>query len=183
MRRFALLLAVAAGSLALPAAATAATTLVTPDGALRPQPFQSWVDRAAVPTPPGVVTVSLGACPGGPAWGAACADPRTRTVHLGPQGRDPVTVLHELGHLFDELVLDDADRSGFRRILRRNGAWLAAASTNPLHEQFAEAYALCARYPRLRATRLAMYGYVATPRRHSRVCGFIRATAARHAVR
>jgi hypothetical protein len=183
MRRFALLLALAAGSLLTPAGASAATTLATAAGALRPQPFQSWVDRAAVPTPPGVVTVHLGACPGGPAWGAACAVPETRSMHLGPEGRDPVTVLHELGHLFDDLVLDDTDRTAFAGIMRRRGAWLAAASTNPLHEQFAEAYALCARYPRLRATRLGMYGYIATPRRHARVCAFIRAAGARHAVR
>jgi hypothetical protein len=183
MRRFALLLALAAGLLAFPAGASAGTTLVTQDGAPRPQPFQSWVDRAAVPTPPGVVTVALRACPGGPAWGAACADPLARTVYLGPEGRDPVTVLHELGHLFDALVLDDRDRAGFRSLMHRRSAWIAAASTNPLHEQFAEAYALCARHPRLRATRLAMYGYIATPRRHARVCGFIRAAAARHALR
>jgi hypothetical protein len=179
MRRFALLLAVAAGCLLGPAGASAATTLAAPDGALRPQPFQSWVDRAAVPTPPGVVTVALDACPGGPAWGAACADPQTRTVHLGPEGRDPVTLLHELGHLFDEYVLDGADRSAFRGILRRRGAWLAAAATNPLHEQFAEAYALCANYPVIRRSRMAMYGYLATPRRHARVCAAIHAAATR----
>jgi len=47
-------LAVAAAISLIPtAAASAATTLATPDGTLRPQPYQSWVDDSLVPTPDG----------------------------------------------------------------------------------------------------------------------------------
>jgi hypothetical protein len=181
MRRIVVCAVLLAGLL-VPAAAPA-TTLETDGGATRPQPFQSWVDRAAVPTPPGLVRLSLAACPGGPAWGAACASPADRAIHLGSEGRDPVTLLHELGHLFDELVLDDTDRAAFQALLGRRGPWFGPAASDPPNERFAEAYALCARYPRLRATRLGMYAYIATPRRHARVCRLVRAVAARHAVR
>ena len=165
-------------ALLVPATASA-TTLATPDGAVRPQPFQAWVDRSAVPTPPGVVTLHLESCPGGPAWGAACADSSALSIHLGSEGRDRVTLLHELGHIFDGRVLTDADRARLQALLGRPGAWDGPAADDPPHEQFAEAYALCARHPRLRATRLGMYGYVATPARHRAVCAVIRDAAAR----
>ena len=174
MRRIALCVAVLCGVLA--PGATAATTLETDHGTPRPQPFQSWVDRAAVPTPPGPVRLSFASCPGGPAWGAACALPHARAIHLGDEGRTPITLLHELGHLFDELTLDAADRDVLAGALGGSGTWFGPAAADPPNERFAEAYALCALHRRLRATRLGMYGYIATPRRHAQVCRAIRAT-------
>ena len=161
------------------APAATATTLTTPDGTVRPQPFQGWVDAAAVPTPPGVVTVHLAGCPGGPAWAGGCVDTLARAIHLGEDGRDRTTLLHELGHVFDATVMGDAARRRFQALIGRPGPWDGPPSTDPPHEQFAEAYALCARYPRLRGPRLGMYAYVATPRRHRAVCGLIRDAAAR----
>jgi hypothetical protein len=156
-----------------------ATTLHLAGGAPRPQPYQTWVDRSAVPTPPGVVTVNLAACPGAPSWSAACVNPATRIIHLGAEGRDSVTLLHELGHVFDAYVLDDAGRAQFQAIARAPGAWDGAAGSNPPIEQFAEAYALCARHPVLRRPRVGMYAYQVTPRRHAQVCAVIRAAAVR----
>jgi hypothetical protein len=170
------LLALALAALLAPAGAQATTLQVTGTG---PLPYQAWVDRSAVPTPPGDVTVNLASCPDGPAWSAACVNPATRVIHLGPDGRDSVTLLHEVGHIFDAYVLDDAGRAEFQAIARRPGPWEGSAASNPPIEQFAEAYALCANYPVLRRARMAMYGYLATPRRHARVCAAIRAAAAR----
>jgi hypothetical protein len=178
LRLAAALVTLALAALLAPAGAQA-TTLQLASGAARPQPYQAWVDRSAVPTPPGDVTVNLASCPGAPAWSAACVNPATRIIHLGREGRDSVTLLHELGHVFDAYILDDAGRAQFQAITRRSGPWHAPAETNPPIEQFAEAYALCASYPVLRRSRLAMYGYLATPRRHARVCAVIRAAAAR----
>jgi len=164
--------------LLLPAGADA-TILHLAGGPARPQPYQTWVDRAAVPTPAGAVTVNLASCPGAPSWSAACVNPATRIIHLGSEGRDSVTLLHELGHIFDAYHFDDAARAEFQAIIGRPGAWEGPAQTNSLIEQFAEAYALCARYPVLRRSRTAMYRYLATPRRHARVCALIRTAAAR----
>lgn len=163
---------------AMPAAAAAPTDIELV-GDAQAQPYQSWVAASRVPTPPGQVNLVLGACPGGPAWAAGCANPSERTIWLGVEGRNRVTLLHELGHLFDEYVLEAADRRRFQAIIGRRGAWEGPAAIDPPHEQFAEAYALCARHPRLRATRLGMYGYVATPARHRAVCAVIRDAAAR----
>ena len=159
-----------------------ATTLQLAGGAARPQPYQTWVDRSAVPTPPGEVTVKLAGCPDAPAWSAACVNPATRVIHLGSEGRDSVTLLHELGHVFDAYVLDDAGRAQFESVAGLSGPWENDAQANPPIEQFAEAYALCARYPVLRRSRMGMYDYLATPRRHARVCAAIRAAAARSGV-
>jgi hypothetical protein len=176
-RLSAALLALAAAALLAPAGAGATTLQIT--GAAGPAPYQAWVNRSAVPTPPGDVTVNLASCPDGPAWSAACVNPATRIIHLGPEGRDSVTLMHEVGHIFDAYVLDDAGRAEFQAITGRPGPWQGAASSNPPIEQFAEAYALCANYPVLRRSRMAMYGYLATPRRHARVCATIRAAATR----
>jgi len=54
-----LLTALAFAVLALLAGSAQASTLATPDGGLRPQPYQGWVDAALVPTPDGTVTLSL----------------------------------------------------------------------------------------------------------------------------
>src|SRR3712207_2420093 len=157
--------------LALLPATASATTLVTPGGAQRPQPYQSWVDRSAMPTPAGEVTLFLDACPDGPAWAAACASPFERSIHLGAEGRTRMTLLHELGHLFDATVLTDADRARFQALIGRPGPWTGPPSADPPHEQFAEAYAMCARRDHLSSTRLGMYAYVATAQRHRREIG------------
>src|SRR3954454_2410939 len=65
----------------LAAAPAGATVLVTPDGQIAPQPYQSWVDAAYVPTPPGEGVLSLEGCPGDPAL-PACSPSNQGTIQL-----------------------------------------------------------------------------------------------------
>lgn len=175
--RFAPLAAAVLMLLAAGTAQAAATTLVLPDGTQRPQPYQSWVDRSLVPTPPGVVTLHLGGCPvAGSAGG--CVIEGERAIHLAPEGRDRQTLLHELGHVFDSAVLPSRARTRFQSLVRRPGAWAGAASSDPPQERFAEAYALCAQRRRLTDTHFGMYDYAPSPRSHASACGIIRAAAA-----
>ena len=164
-----------AGALAAPAAATP-TTLQTAAGAERPQPFQGWTDRAEVPTPSGVVTLVLEACPAYVS-AAGCTFAQARRMHLAPIGRDRRTFFHELGHVFDAQVLTDGERQRFRRLVGARGPWFGVVGEDSPGEQFAEAYALCARFRTLRTTQFAMYDYVATPQRHAAVCALIRQAA------
>ncbi len=165
-----------AGVLAAPAMASPTTLAV--DGAVQAQPYQGWVDRSEVPTPPGIVNVFLSSCPVGPSWASACVFPDEREIHLGADGRDEGTLLHELGHLFDSQMLDTAERKRLQTLLGRRGAWRGASANDPPHEQFAEAYAMCAVHGSLlRRARVGMYGYVADPRQHTKICVAIRRAA------
>ena len=163
---------------ALPAPAAASPTTLAVDGAVQAQPYQGWVDDAAVPTPPGIVNVFLSSCPVGPSWASACVFPDQREIHLGVDGRDEGTLLHELGHLFDAQLLDTAERKRMQTLLGRKGAWRGASANDPPHEQFAEAYAMCGEYGALlRRARVGMYGYIADPRHHTKICTAIRRAA------
>ncbi len=164
---------VLAGLLAGPAAAT---TLVLPDGTQRPQPYQSWVDAAHVPTPAGTVTLHLAPCPVAASAGG-CVMRGRKEIFLGAAGRDRRTLLHELAHVFDQTDMRPRSRTRFQSLVRRPGAWAASAGGDSAEEQFAEAYALCAQRPRLSATWFGMYDYTPTPRRHARTCALIRAAA------
>src|SRR4051794_27600100 len=110
-------------------ASASATPLVLPDGPERPQPFQGWVDAALVPTPPGDVTLSLDGCPGAPDI-ASCAPVGQGVVALSRDWAGRHVVLHELGHVFDDLMPAWA-RTRFMRLIRRRGAWAPARSSTP----------------------------------------------------
>jgi hypothetical protein len=150
------------------AGSAAATTLVLPDGTVGPQPYQSWVDRAAVPTVPGVVTLRLDGCEDLP----GCVPAGTREIALSPDWANPHVLLHELGHLFD----DEMPAWARTEFLRLTGprAWLADPATNPASEQFAEAYSLCARKRVIRTRTFAAYRWAPTPLAHLRACSIIR---------
>jgi hypothetical protein len=148
-----------------------ATTLVLDDGTIRPQPYQSWVDAAAVPTPPGVVTLRLTACEDGEAMG--CSSHSGREIEVDPEWLRPHVLLHELGHVFDD-AMPAWGRTVFTAMLRRHDPWSGPTENNPPNEAFAEAYALCARHPALRSQYFANYHYAPTPARHRRVCALIR---------
>src|SRR5689334_18237386 len=94
-------------AIALLAAATPAraTVLVTPDGQIAPQPYQSWVDAAYVPTPPGEIVLSLAGCDGDPGM-PACSPVNQGTIQLSPEWANRHVLLHELGHIFDDLMPD-----------------------------------------------------------------------------
>lgn len=154
-------------ALAVPAAAHA-TTLVLEDGTAGPQPYQSWVDEASVPTPPGQVTLRLSGC--GDAGLIACEERRERTLDLDPGWISRPVLLHELGHVFDDAMPAWA-RTQFAALVHRHDPW--EGPVNPPSEWFAEAYALCARHPVIRQRYYAAYEYAPTPRRHRRICALI----------
>jgi hypothetical protein len=153
-----------------------ATTLVTPAGAPLGGPLQAVVTGSRIPTPPGAVAVDLHPCPGSPY--DACWD--TTVLHL-PTARGVDlrwTLMHELGHVFDDRVLAAADRAAFKRIIRYSGAW--TAGDEPSGERFAEAYAGCALYAHAPYGGLqGQYGYSAGPETFRRVCELIRRAAGR----
>jgi len=150
-----------------------ATTLVLTDGTIGPQPYQAWVDAALVPTPPGEVTLSLGGCPGEPTI-PSCSPQNQGVIALSRGWANKHVVLHELGHVFDDLMPDWA-RLRFRAInLRARAAWTTSSPSSP-NEQFAEAYALCARRLSLDERYFAAYRYAPTPARHRRTCALINA--------
>src|SRR3954452_7394432 len=133
--------------------------------------FQTWVDAAAMPTPPLNLYVVLDSCPVAISDGCIVHEPQA-TVYLGSFVRDRATVLHEVGHAFDATEMTDPDRAAFQAIFRDTRPW--RAPPNSPHERFAEAYSLCARHPAVRRTYAGAYGYRVTPAQQRRVCGLIR---------
>jgi hypothetical protein len=154
-----------------------ATTVVTPDG--RPaQPYQTWANQSAVPTPAGTVVLHLENCPGAPEWAGGCALPQQRAIYLGPGAMTKARFMHELGHIFDATAMTDPLRTRFTSISRASGPWASAAANDPPDERFAEAYSLCARHKTIRSTAFGMYAYTATPAMHRRACSVIKQAAA-----
>ncbi len=140
-------------SLVLAATAHGATVIVEPSGSHLP--YQRWVDEAKVPTPDLSITVIEGA-PGQPGWACttgydysdpmACAVPSERTIYVDPEGFDRWSFEHEIGHLFDAYVLNEAERERFSQLARIPLPWWYAPEAwhqSPA-EYFAENYAACA---------------------------------------
>jgi hypothetical protein len=138
----------------------------------------TWLHQAKAPLVGGRVKVLHAPCPGHPAFVGCVFDARPRTLFLSPGAHEPRLILyHELGHVFDLRVLNGRERKRFKRIMgiHRSG-WFGGGL--PPAEWFADGYASCA--VRLRIGRLGAptpYGYSATRRQHSRVCGLIQAAA------
>ncbi|MEA2375934.1 MAG: hypothetical protein QOD53_2397 [Thermoleophilaceae bacterium] len=157
-----------------------ATTVVTPDGATA-QPYQRWVDRAKVPTPPGTFMLGRGDCPyeGYPS-GISCSYLAERTIFLSEAGRNRWTLLHELGHEFDYWVAPAWMRDAFLNVIGypRGGPWAGPPGapvweTTP-RELFAEGYSACAMRRTIRRRWDGNYGYSPTPRQHRLVCKLLR---------
>jgi hypothetical protein len=173
--RFATLLCAVIATLALAASAQAAT-LVGADGTPLGGRWQAMVGAAKVATAPGTVVVDLHACPGTEYDG--CWD--STVLHLPTARGVDVrwTLMHELGHVFDDRVLTPADRAAFKRVVRYPASWTTGAE--PAGERFAEAYAGCAIYAHAPYGGLdGEYGYEAGPETFKRVCDVIRRAAAR----
>jgi hypothetical protein len=161
-------------------AAKGAVKLVTVRGKPLRGHWQAWANRALVPTVRGRVRVRVRVrrCPARPATAGCVYTRRPRTIFVRPRLRDPRGVLlHELGHVFDLTVMNNRDRGGFRRIMgRRSAKWWRGSE--PLAEQFAEAYSWCARYARIVSiARYSSYEYRPTARQHRRICKLVRAAA------
>jgi hypothetical protein len=159
------------------AAPARAVTLVTPDGAALGGHLQAVADGSRVPTAPGTVVVDLSPCPGTAYQG--CWTPEGLHIPTARGVDVRWTLMHELGHVFDERILRGADRAAFKRVIRYSGAW--ATGAEPAGERFAEAYAGCAIYAGAPYGGLdAEYGYSAGPETFARVCALIRRAAARY---
>jgi len=162
-----------------PAVAPAQTSLVVARP-LSPARFQRLIAAAAIPTPHATLVLQRGLCPGAPSWAAGCALPLQRQIWLSAEGLQPSIFFHELGHVFDWLVMTDAMRARFAKLIHRPGEWnWTATNRNPPVEQFAEAYSICARHRKIRAVTYGNYDYTPTPALHGRACALIR-SAARH---
>jgi hypothetical protein len=156
--------------------ARGAVRLLDGEGApLRVGSWQSWADASLVPTVRGNVTVRLTGCPGVINVAGCVFSAQPRTIYLKQGLEHPRGVLlHELGHVYDLTVMNDQDRSRFRRIMRRpRASWWRG--TRPLAEWFAEAYAWCARYRTVVSLKkYAIYRYDPSPSQHRRACAIIR---------
>jgi hypothetical protein len=151
-----------------------ATVLVMPDGTIAPQPYQSWVDAAYVPTPPGEITLSLDGCPGDPPM-PACSPVNQGRIQLSPEWANRHVLLHEMGHIFDDLM-PDWTRGRFRgMVIRKPMVWTADNHGGAPNEQFAEAYALCAMKLSLRRQAFEGYHYSPSPKLHRKVCSLVNA--------
>lgn len=141
--------------------------------------FHRWLHQSRAPLFRGRLQIMRGACPGYPEFAGCVRSRRPRRIYLRrgiPRLRG--IYYHEVGHVFDLVVLNRRDRRRFKRIIGvRNGGWYRG-SPGP-SELFADAYAACSLHRRIgrRLSRTA-YGYHATPRGHARACALIRAAAA-----
>ena len=178
MRRGALAVACWTALTFVPPVAHAQTSIVTSRGSAAR--YQRWVATAAVPTPRATIAVEAGLCPGAPSWAAACSLPLEHQIWLTSEGRQRSVFFHELGHVFDWLVMTDGARSRFAALIHRSAEWnWTSTNHNPPVEQFAEAYSMCARHRVIKAVAYGNYDYTPTPARHRRACALIRG-AARH---
>src|SRR3954452_16059570 len=75
--------------------------------------FQTWVDAAAMPTPPVSLYLVLESCPVAISDGCIVPEPKA-TVYLGSFVQDRPTLLHEVGHAFDGTEMTDGDRTAFQ---------------------------------------------------------------------
>jgi hypothetical protein len=174
------LAALAAGMIAAPALAHPPAPVDERGHPIRGK-LHSWMHQAKVPLVHGRVRIKRGPCPMHPDFVGCVFSARPRTIYLGWNARDLRAVLyHELGHVFDHLVLNSRERRQFKRIIGVQGAGWSRGRL-PAAEWFADGYAECAVRPRVRrrAGRTA-YGYAPTTRQHARVCRLIRRAAKPH---
>jgi hypothetical protein len=178
--------------LGLAVAPNAGAVTMTYRGAARPGPYQQWADSANVPTVPFEVRLSFSphlCMPErfGKINGCALWDPLS--VVLARRGRNRNTLWHELGHIFDFVVMGAGQVEGnnienpetigqmteprrlFSRYVDRHGPW--ASGRDPIREEFAEAYRACARNP---DRVVGVYGHRYAPDevRHRAICNLIR---------
>jgi hypothetical protein len=148
--------------------------------------YASWIRQARAPLAGGRIRLALGACPRHPRLEACVLSSRPRRIYVSPRARTKrMAFYHELGHVYDLLVMSRAERRQFKRILRLEGrAWFRGPV--PAAELFADGYARCVRYgPRHSGGRLAnptrsVYGYHPTLRQHRAVCSLIVRAAGPH---
>lgn len=102
------LLAVCAASLALAPAANAVTLILAPRGNVGPEPYQSWADRAKVPTVRGPVV--LGLTPACPVVDPFCNSAAGRAIALDVTPSrlgDRRDLLRQLGIVYQATLSED----------------------------------------------------------------------------
>lgn len=155
--------------------AAAKTTLV---GA--PPVFQGYVNNSLAPTPNVSVDFFLALCPGSDS--SACAynainNNGKYAIYLNPQlTADKMwTTLHEVGHIFDYVVMTETSRNLFIKILHETHPWRSGA--NSPNEKFAEAYALCSLKKKIKKPVIEGYDLHLTPKQFTQTCKMIRLRA------
>ena len=139
--------------------------------------YQRWIDQSRAPTVRGKVRLVLTGCPARPRFVGCVYSRRLHTIYLtrgAPKLR--LVLYHELGHLFDFRLMSGRERQAYKRLIGQSGrAWFGGL--NPPAEQFAEAYALCARKRRITRAMPGHYGFRTSPRRHASACALRRRAA------
>ena len=136
--------------LAVPAVASAGTTIIEPEGSYHP--YQRWIDHALAPTPEITIKVveqwpPCGDYEVGGFGPLACTyyrpPPQLSEIDLGWKESAfwaKGSFFHELGHLFDITVLPEWKRVRFQELGHANGMpW----DEGGFAEEFAEGYAAC----------------------------------------
>lgn len=169
---------IALAVLAVWPASADAVDLRFPDGRVA-QPYQRWADAAKVPTPNVAAAVYRGHCPG---WYSGCMlhDENWREpwrIYLPQRERTRLGLGHYLGTLYDETQMTDTARRAFLQLMHDSRDWVSPP--NSPDEQFAEAYAFCARQNSYPFKHLPGGGwdYSPTVRQHTGACALIRHTA------
>lgn len=130
------------------ASSAQAATVISEESGTR-FPYQRWVVRAALPTPPITIRVAEEPCPFMSA--PACTEPGG-PIYMDPaafttRAHERATFMHELGHQYDYTRLADANRARFMAIYGLVGPWYQPDnpdySTNPA-ERFADRYSILA---------------------------------------
>lgn len=179
-RRLVLAVAALAASLAVVASAAAHPPTLL-DSRHRPigGEMHRWLHNAKVPLVGGRIVIVRSACPSRPLFSACVHARRPRRIYIRRDVRNVRKVLfHELGHTFDLLVMNNADRRAFKKALgiQRRG-WYGGLI--PPGEWFADAYALCAVRKKItRRPGITHYGYRPSSKRHVRACRVIKRAAA-----
>jgi hypothetical protein len=169
---------------------TAGAVELTWKGSPRPQPFQAWADAARVPTYPGKVRLYTdGSRCGRKIEPRGCALWNPLGIVLIRHGINRRTMLHELGHIFDFVVMGDGKikngrlrnprslarmtpaRRMYARYIDEEGSW--ARGSHPIRERFADSYRDCALNPR-KLVGPPPPGYDAGGVRHRAICNLIR---------
>lgn len=152
-------------AVALTAIAASPAEALTLRGDVPPR-LERWVAMSRMPTPDREVVVHLENCPGYDTP-TACAVPGEIWLYPGSGRRE---FWHELGHQYD-YVMPDATRAAFEYIMDDGRPW--HSTPNSPHEQFAEAWRLCAAV-RWLTNYSTKYGYDPSQHQHDQVCALIR---------
>lgn len=160
-------------ALALLPSSAGAVTVTDMQGNIA-QPFQSWaerVERKGLPTSP-VMSVDVNGCTPAPK-ARGCTVLGTTRIYVCPwsceSGKQKrLTFWHEMGHVYAGVAQQKVTKT-FSKILRDRREWFA--EPNPLSEQFAEAYKLCAANPKVIPDYVSYgAGYKPSDKTHGQVC-------------